>query len=354
MMKMLYQKVLKPVLFKFDPEDVHDAFVTLGKVASKVPPLKGIIGLMYGRPKGAKIVLDGITYDGPVLLSAGFDYNAHLSEVLYYLGLAGEEVGSVTARPSIGNPKPRMTRLIKSQSIQVYKGLRNDGVEVIIERIKKKKIPKGFVLGISIAKTNDEISSSMEEGIKDYCYGLKRLVEENIGDFYTINISCPNSFGGEDFTVPDRLDKLLAALKEVEHQRPVYIKMPINLSWDKFQALLEVIVSYKFHGVVIGNLNKNYDDLDDAMEKPANLRGGLSGRPCLKLSNELIKKTREHYPSGLTIMGCGGILTADDAMEKIDLGADVVQMITGMIFNGPHIVNEINNRYKARRQLYVQ
>jgi dihydroorotate dehydrogenase len=342
MMKLLYQNLLRPCLFRCDPEDVHDAFAELAKLSGKFPILKSTIELMYGKPQGPTKVVDGVTYQGSVLLAAGFDYNAHFSEVLYQMGFAGEEVGSVTARPCGGNKKPRLKRLINSRSIQVYKGLRNDGVDEIIKRIKGLNLPQEFVMGISIAKTNDELSSSTDEGVKDYCYSLSRLVEEKIGDFYTINISCPNAFGGENFTTPERLELLLSSLKKIEHQRPMYIKMPINLPWDEFRPLLDVIEKYSINGVVIGNLNKNYDDLDDLNERPDHFRGGLSGRPCFNLSNELIRKTREYFPTNFTIMGCGGILSAEDAITKISMGADLVQMITGMIFTGPQLINEIN------------
>lgn len=346
MMKFLYQNALKPILFFFNPEDVHHWFVSLGGLAGRTKVLKKLVEMIYGTPNSLPLMVDGITYQGPVMLSAGFDYNAHLSEILYSIGFSGEEVGSVTARPCEGNPKPRMRRLINSQSIQVYKGLRNDGVESIIQRIKTKKIPKDFVLGISIAKTNDAKAATMEEGIADYFYSLKRLTEEKMGDFYTINISCPNAFGGEDFTTPDRLELLLKELKGITHQKPMYVKMPINLEWDKFKDLLDVIKKYQFKGIVIGNLNKNYNDVSDLSEKPAEFRGGLSGAPCRDLSNELIKKTREYFPDNFTIIGCGGILSAEDAMTKIKLGADLLQLISGMIFTGPQLLGEINQAYK--------
>jgi dihydroorotate dehydrogenase len=348
MMKFLYQQLLKPVLFRFDPEDVHDAFVLLGQLAGRSGAFKKTMEFMYGSPQGPVIIRDGLKFHGPVILSAGFDYNAHLCEILWHLGFAGEEVGSVTARPTQGNPKPRLKRLINSGSIQVYKGLRNDGVDVIIQRIKQKKLPKNFVLGISIAKTNDELSASMEEGIKDYCYSLKRLVQEQVGDFYTINISCPNAFGGEDFAHPERLEKLLLALKSIPHDRPMYVKMPINLPWETFMPLLDLVKQHGLQGVVIGNLNKNYQDLSDPSERPQSYRGGLSGNPCFQLSNELIQKSRARYPADFTIIGCGGIMQAEDAVTKMSMGADLVELITGMIFNGPHLMGEINRQYKNK------
>lgn len=345
MISWMYQKALKPILFKFDPELVHDLFVGLGEKSAQIPLMKKTISLLYGRPSARNLlIVDGIQYHGPVILSAGFDYNAHLSDILYDIGFAGEEVGSVTARPCKGNHPPRLRRLLKSKSIQVYKGLKNEGVDKIIQRIKSKSIPQDFVLGISIAKTNDELNSSEEEGIKDYCYSFRRLNEENVGNFYTINISCPNAFGGEDFATPEKLDRLLSEIKKIPCKKPIYVKMPINKKWEEFNELIKIIKHHQLQGVVIGNLNKEYKYADFPDEATENFRGGLSGKPCRELSNNLIKLTRENYPN-MTIMGSGGILRPEDALEKIHLGANLVQLITGMIFEGPHLINEINEEF---------
>jgi dihydroorotate dehydrogenase len=281
-----------------------------------------------------------------VLLAAGFDYNAQLAPVLWDIGFAGQEVGSVTAQKCIGNPPPNLKRLIRSQSIQVFKGLKNDGVEEIIKRIKKMDVPSSFVLGVSIAKTNNEECANEDEAIKDYVYSYNRLNEEGVGHFYTINISCPNAFGGEDFAKPEPLRKLLIALKKLASTKPLYFKMPINKSWEDFKELLDLLEQYKVHGVVIGNLNKDYKSIDFQEELPTSeFRGGLSGKPCQKLSNDLIRKTRAAFPA-MTIMGCGGVLTVEDAKDKLEAGANLVQMISGMIFNGPHVVNDINMMFK--------
>ena len=342
LIKKLYQKGLKPLLFKFSPELVHDVFINIGELAGQYSIGRKTIKLLYGSSKLKVITVDGINYHGPVLLAAGFDYNARLTECLQSIGFAGEEVGSVTARACAGNAPPRMTRLINSQSIQVYKGLKNDGVDAIIKRIKTKNIPKDFVLGISIAKTNDEACSTEAGGIEDYFYSLNRLVEENVGHFYTINVSCPNAYGGEDFTQdPASLNRLLSKLKTIKHTKPMYVKMPINLAWEKFEPLLRVIKDNHFQGVVIGNLNKDYASIETS-ERPQNYRGGLSGKPCLELSNALIEKTRQAYPDNFTIIGCGGIMSKEDALTKLKLGANLVQLISGMIFNGPHLISEIN------------
>ncbi|MBC76076.1 MAG: hypothetical protein CME64_08675 [Halobacteriovoraceae bacterium] len=346
MIKFLYQKGLKPILFKFHPDVVHEVFVDLGERMQTNFFFKKFLQGVYGAPLGTKtITVDGVEYSGPVLLAAGFDYNGRLGPALWNIGFAGEEVGSVTARKCAGNPPPNTTRLIQSKSIQVFKGLKNDGVDSVIERLKSLNTPKNFVTGVSIARTNDQQSSDVNEGIEDYFYSFKRLNEEEVGDYYTINISCPNAFGGEDFARPELLEKLLMRLKEIECKRPVYIKMPINKPWSEFKLLLDVIHGLGFQGVVIGNLNKNYEEVDFKEElPPGEFRGGLSGRPCQKRSNELIRKTKEYCPD-LTIIGCGGVLEVKDAMEKMQLGASLVQLISGMIFNGPHLIGEINKSF---------
>jgi dihydroorotate dehydrogenase subfamily 2 len=328
---------------------MHQFFVWLGEHIACYTPVQKVLALFYGIPKNTPMIeIDGLKFPAPVCLAAGFDYNGKLSHCLWSMGFGGEEVGSVTARSCEGNVPPRLTRLIKSQSILVYKGLRNDGVENVIKRLKNKIIPSSFVLGISIAKTNDYLSVELEDGIEDYFYSLKRLVKENIGDFYTINISCPNVHGGEDFASAKKLNLLLTRLKEVPHRRPMYVKLPINKPWEEFKEMLEIVVQHGLQGVVIGNLNKNYDDLSEPKEKPLKYRGGVSGLPCQKLSNELISKTRQLYPKNLTIIGCGGVLTAEDALEKLNRGANLVQLVTGMIFNGPHLMREISREYKKK------
>lgn len=334
-----YKLLLKPILFQLDPERAHDLMVALGEWLGHTAFGRTLVRFLYGyRGPVISRTLDGITYTTPFLLCAGFDYNGRLTRILPSIGMSGEEVGSVTARASAGNPTPRLTRLVRSQSILVNKGLRNDGVDAIIKRLKSQPREKGYVVGISIARTNDAQAASVEEGVADYKHSLERLVAENVGDFYTINISCPNAFGGETFTTPELLGALLSELKTVRHSKPMYVKMPINLSWNVFEELLTVIDEFGFSGVVIGNLNKDYDSLTYRDEAPEKYRGGLSGKPCQQLSTELIRKTRERFGNRFTIFGCGGILSPETALEKFDAGADLVQMVTGLIFEGPSLV----------------
>ncbi len=349
-MRFLYQRLLRPILFRFDPEDVHDLFIRLGSMLGRFAVTRRLVAAAYGHEAGdAATTVDGITYRRPVLLAAGFDYDGRLTRILPSVAFGGVEVGSVTARPSAGNEKPRLTRLVASRSLLVNKGLRNAGVDRFIDRMRATPREPGFVIGVSIARTNDPHSASLEAGLEDYHTSLSRLAAAGVGDFYTINISCPNVFGGESFAEPERLRLLLQRLSTVRHDRPLYVKMPINPTWSEFQELLEVIADFPVNGVVIGNLNKDYRELDHPLEAPADYRGGLSGRPCAARSTELIRRTRERYGQRFTIIGCGGILSAEDALEKLDAGADLVQLITGMIFEGPHLMREISRAVARRR-----
>lgn len=345
-MEFLYKTLLKPVAFALDPEFVHDRFTDLGELLGKTEAGRALVRTMYGY-KGPDIskTVDGITYRTPIMLSAGFDYNGRLSQVLDCMGFGAEEVGSVTLHPCEGNEKPRLRRAIKSKSIVVYKGLRNEGVDAVIQRLASRKVSNNFVVGVSIARTNDACTLSTEDAIADYRGSLEKLVAANVGDYYTINISCPNAYDGENFANSHRLPELLSSLKQVAHSKPMYVKMPINLPWEEFKELIDIIRTYNLQGVIIGNLNKNYEDADYREEVPLQYRGGLSGKPCKALSDTLIEKTREHVGQRWTIIGTGGILSPKDAIDKFERGADLIQLITGMIMEGPHLISSIATAY---------
>jgi dihydroorotate dehydrogenase (fumarate) len=224
----------------------------------------------------------------------------------------------------------------------VYAGLANDGVYQIIERLNQypKRTFTNFPLNISVAYTNSKKVVSEEAAIGDYAGSLKAIATAKVGDLITLNISCPNTYGGEPFTTPDKLERLLSAVDKVNLTQPVFIKMPINLSWPDFRALLKVAIKHQISGVTIGNLNKVRANLQDDL--PDSVSGGLSGKPTFNLSNTLISKTYQEFKDQLVIIGVGGIFSAEDAYTKIKLGATLVEMITGMVFEGPQLIGQVN------------
>jgi len=346
----LYRYAVRPLLFKLNPEFIHEVILNSGDFLGRFALARWLISLLYGyRGPDISKVVDGIRYERPVLLSAGMDPNGMLTQVLASVSFGGEEVGSTTAHPCQGNPMPRQTRLIRNNSIIVYKGLRNKGVDVLIEKLKRTRRIPGFVVGISIALTNyrSESCTSIEGALDDYALSFKKLNEADIGDYYTLNISCPNTLGGveEMLQVPKNFDALLKRIKQIPSTKPLYIKMPINLPWEHFNQLVSVADTNGVHGLIIGNLNKNYKDLDYPQDAPEKFRGGLSGKPCFKLSTELLRRTREAYGKRFTLIGVGGILTPEDAMAKIDAGADLLMLVTGMIFSTPGLMRNICYSY---------
>ncbi len=350
-LRFAYQRVLKPLLFRWDPEAVHHAFVRLGVILGAFGLGRWLTRVLYGY-RGPQIAreVDGLRYRTPVLLAAGFDYNGHLVRVLPHMAFGGQEVGSVTARVCAGNAPPRMQRLIQSRSLVVYKGLKNDGVAGVTPRLPRRGTASDYIVGVSIARTNDAESADLAAGIEDYATSLQHLVAADIGDFFTINISCPNVHGGESFTDLEPLDRLLTRLDEIPHDRPVYVKLPINPPWPEIHAMLTVIARHRVHGVVIGNLNKDYQRIDPA-ERPAAYRGGISGPACFPLALALIQQTREQFADRFTILACGGIQHPNDAIAYLHAGADLVQLITGMIFEGPHLMRNICHAVAADKTL---
>lgn len=350
-MDALYRHVLKPILFQFHPDTMHAAFISIGELCGRFSLTRALVALFYGyRGPDISQTVDGVRFPLPVLLSAGFDPDGRLTRILKSVSFGGEEIGSTTALPCAGNPRPWMTRLVRNKSIIVYKGLRNRGVGKLIEHLRATPRVKDFVLGISIARTNEAAAcATTEAGIEDFAESFRLLNEAGVGDYYTINISCPNAFGGETFTEPALLRRLLARLREIPCTKPVYIKMPINVTVSEFDELLRITDESSVQGLVIGNLNKDYAELDHPKDAPNEFRGGLSGKPCFARSNELIHHARKVYGRRFTIIGVGGIFTPEDAMEKFRAGADLIEIITGMVFEGPGLMKSICQRYAAEK-----
>ncbi|MFA5829304.1 MAG: quinone-dependent dihydroorotate dehydrogenase [Candidatus Gracilibacteria bacterium] len=352
--KFGYKTFLKPIFFKLDPEDVHDHMTKIGKALGRFGIGRSITKAMfyYSDPSLGQYI-HGINFANPVGLAAGFDKNAELTRILPEVGFGFEEVGSITGEHCAGNPKPRLWRLKKTQGLVVYYGLKNDGCEKISARLADqiKKHPFKFPVGISIAKTNNEQTCETEAGIKDYVKAFKHFT--HIGDYITINISCPNAFGGEPFTEPHKLEALLAETDKIPYNKPIFLKISPDLNKEQLDQILHIISKHKVDGLLCANLTKNRENAKIHKEDKMPAVGGISGKAQGELSNEQIryvyKKWKKMMSDGtnshkrdLTIIGCGGIFTAEDAYKKIKAGASLLQMITGMIFEGPQAISSIN------------
>ncbi|HBO99834.1 MAG: Dihydroorotate dehydrogenase 2 [Candidatus Uhrbacteria bacterium GW2011_GWF2_41_16] len=340
--RWMYLYVAKPFFFQQDPEKVHDNMTRFGKMLGHYSFTRKATSFLYQykHPALEQNIL-GIHFSNPIGLTAGFDKDAHLTRILPYVGFGFEEIGSVTGEPCLGNPKPRLWRLPKSKGLVVYYGLKNDGAEAIVARLKKETF--GFPIGISVAKTNNPSTVETDAGIADYIKAMKTFVEADIGDYFTVNVSCPNAYGGEPFSTPERLDLLLEALDKVETKKPIFVKLSADTDFEKIDKMVEVTDRHRVHGFVLTNLTKNRQNPLIRPNEIAGIeKGGMSGKPIFDLSNHLISHLYQSKGDRYVIMGSGGVFSAEDAYEKICLGASLIQLVTGMIFEGPQLIGEIN------------
>ena len=321
-----------------DPEFVHHHIIGAGKMLGRHSFTKNLISNLfeYQNPILEQNVL-GINFKNPIGLAAGFDKNAELVDILPSVGFGFTEVGSITGYPSTGNAKPRLWRLKKSKGLVVYYGLKNDGCDVISKRLQDRKF--GNVVGTSVAMTNCEANLDTETAIKDYAKAFSAFT--NIGDYFTINISCPNAQGGQPFVNHEKLDKLFNSIDTIQTSKPIFIKLSPDLNISEIDKLLEVVSKHRIHGFICTNLTKPRNN-PKILDKNVPETGGISGKPVQELADNLLayiyKKTNGKY----AMIGCGGVFNAEDAYKKIRLGASLVQLATGMIFEGPQLIGEIN------------
>ncbi|MBI3888173.1 quinone-dependent dihydroorotate dehydrogenase [Candidatus Nomurabacteria bacterium] len=320
---------------------IHDLFTSTGQFLGKYAITRKTTGAFFNfRNPALEQNILGINFKNPIGLSAGFDKNAVLMNIMPAVGFGFTEIGSITALPYGGNTKPRLYRLPEAKSLRVNYGLKNLGAEVLHNNLKNKvwSLP----VGINIAKTNSSETSDVQKGIADYFFTYKTF--QDVGDYFTINISCPNTCEEKPiFAEPENLDLLLGKIFSTPKVKPVFVKISPDLGDVKLDAILEVCLKHKVDGFVCTNLTKI-----NTLNHPG--KGGFSGKLDSELSDKVIRQVykkintlaQEPFSCKPIIIGVGGIFTAEDAYKKIKAGASLVELITGMIFEGPQAISEIN------------
>ncbi len=336
--KFFYQNLLKPVYFLMDPELVHDRMLAFGRFLGRTSMLRSLVSAFFGysNPQLEQEIL-GIKFKNPVGLAAGFDKNAMLVDILPSVGFGFMEVGSITGEPCQGNPKPRLWRLKQSKSLVVYYGLSNYGSEAISAKLAGKTFD--IPLGTNVAKTNIKATDDIAVGVADYAKAFKKLAV--IGDYFTVNISCPNTSGGEPFLEAENLEKLFVELDKIETKKPVFVKLSPDISDIELDGIIQVCKNHRVHGFICSNLTKRRDN-SKILDRAVPPKGGFGGKIVEELANQLVKKVYQKSEGRFVIIGCGGVFTAEDAYKKIKLGANLIQLITGMIYGGPQTISEIN------------
>ena len=337
-----YKHVAKPLLFRQPPDDVHDHMVATGKFVQRLTPIRSTLhwAWAYRNPRLSQTVF-GLQFANPIGLSAGLDKNFELAPLMRSVGFGFMEGGSITFEPCAGNPKPWFHRLPADGSLVVNAGLANQGAERIVARLQAQTVLPNFPLNISVAKTNSAQACSTNAAIADYLGSLKLIQKSGVAQLVTLNISCPNTFGGQPFTTPERLEALLSATDTLNLTVPLIVKMPNHLEWPEFCQLAEVAADHQVAGLTISNLAYR-DQVKLSQPIPITIPGKLSGRPTLARSNQLIGHTKRHFGDRFVIIGVGGVFSAEDAYTKITLGANLVELITGLIFQGPQLIGQIN------------
>jgi dihydroorotate dehydrogenase subfamily 2 len=344
LMAFVYQKIIKPIFFLFDPEFIHEMMTSAGELVGKTFLKNYFNWKLNYHSSFLKQKVAGINFEGPIGLAAGFDYKAQLTQTLSSLGFGFQSAGTITKISYQGNPKPRLGRLPKSQSLMVNKGFKNPGAEKVVEKLSSLnfKIPLGISVGLSNNKDVKNLSEAVDDIKKSFNFFEKAKIKNS---YYELNISCPNLVNVDvNFYQPKILIVLLNKIKGLHLKKPVFVKMPISKSNPEFLTVLETISQFSFiKGVIIGNLlSDRKNPLLNQQEVRKFKVGYFSGKPCEPISNELIKLTYKKYKNKLVIIGCGGVFSGQDAYKKIKLGASLIQLITGMIFQGPQLISQID------------
>ena len=332
----MYKKIISPFLFLFDPEKIHTFTFFLIKVFFKIPILGFIIESFY-KVESPKLTrkLFGLTFENPVGIAAGFDKNAtHISEFEKF-GFGFIEIGTVTPKPQDGNPKKRLFRLKEDTAIINRMGFNNDGVAKIKNRLMKKyKVLIGGNIGKNKVTPNSQAKN-------DYIICFKELY--NYVDYFVVNVSSPNTPGLRELQSKEFLNDLFIELNKLRSnetiKKPILIKISPDLSKEKILEILEVIDTNNIDGIIATNTTIDYPNLKS---KNKNETGGLSGAPLYDKSNEVISFISKKTNGKLPIIGVGGISTPEEAVKKIEAGAHLIQLYTGIIYEGPGIVRKIN------------
>ena len=334
----MYKKIISPFLFLFDPEKIHTFTFFMIKVFFKIPILGFIIESFY-KVESPKLTrkLFGLNFENPVGIAAGFDKNAtHISEFEKF-GFGFIEIGTVTPKPQDGNPKKRLFRLKEDSAIINRMGFNNDGVAKIKNRLNKKY---KVLIGGNIGKNKITPNSQAKN---DYLICFEELY--NYVDYFVINVSSPNTPGLRELQSKEFLNDLFNDLNKLRSKeiikKPILIKISPDLSKEKILEILEVIDTNNIDGIIATNTTIDYPNLKS---KNKNEAGGLSGAPLFDKSNEIISFISKKTNGKLPIIGVGGISTPEQAVKKIEAGAHLIQLYTGIIYEGPGIVRKINKK----------
>lgn len=343
----LMYKFIRSILFFFDPEKVHYFTASSIRTLLKIPGMKGIWKKRFvlENPKLER-TLFGLTFSNPVGLAAGFDKNASMYNDLAYCGFGFIEIGTITPVGQDGNPKPRLFRLKADEAIINRMGFNNAGVEAAIEQLKNRKTK--LLIGGNIGKNK---VTPNENAVDDYRISFEALFP--YVDYFVVNVSSPNTPNLRSLQEKEPLTQLLQTLQDLNaaklERKPILLKIAPDLTKEQLDDIIEIVQNTKLDGVIATNTTISRENLITPKARIEEIgAGGLSGKPLTKASTEVIRYIAEKSNKSFPIIGVGGIHSAQDALDKLDAGADLIQLYTGFIYEGPRLVKRINQAILKR------
>ncbi|MFD0999283.1 quinone-dependent dihydroorotate dehydrogenase [Ohtaekwangia kribbensis] len=337
----MYKFLIRPLFFLIDPEKIHHFVIAVLRISGRIPGGKAILRFLFHfeHPQLERVIF-GLKFKNPVGLAAGLDKDARIVDEMACLGYGFIEIGTLTPKPQPGNDKPRLFRLPQDQALINRMGFNNEGVAAAVERLRKRKSP--VLVGGNIGKNK---VTPNENAMDDYAYCFEALYP--YVDYFVINVSSPNTPGLRELQEKEPLQKLLSHVitlsKQKEKYKPVLLKIAPDLSPSQLDDIVYILKQTKTDGVIATNTTIDRSDLiTPTAEVTAIGNGGLSGKPLTLRSTQVIAYLRNMLGKDFPIIGVGGIMTPADAVEKLKAGADLVQIYTGFIYEGPSVVKRIN------------
>lgn len=337
----LYDHILKPLMFSLEPERAHHLTMKLASVGLSLPYLNQLF-----HSKDLPVDLMGLTFPNPVGLAAGFDKDGKYLPVLENLGFGFIEVGTVTPKPQSGNPQPRLFRLPKDQGLINRMGFNNDGMDALRSRLEKLG-PRKYILGGNIGKNKD---TPNEDAVSDYIKCFEGLFDWV--DYFVINVSSPNTPGLRALQEKEPLRKLLSEIQEANHgkssPKPILLKVAPDLTEGQVDDIVEIVDGVHLSGLVATNTTIERSGLKTTPQRLEQIGpGGLSGAPVRNHSTTILQSFRQKLQDSAVLIGVGGIVLPEDAVQKVEHGADLVQIYTGLIYSGPDLIKKTVEALRA-------
>lgn len=337
----MYQ-VLKPLLFSLAPEKAHHLTIKLFDIALAIPGGKRLFSKLYsGKAKSLERTVCGLTFKNPVGLAAGFDKDGKYYHQMSHLGFGFIEIGTVTPRPQGGNPRPRLFRLPKDEALINRMGFNNDGVEAMVARLEQYGKPPGVILGGNIGKNK---TTPNADAVNDYVICFKAL--HHLVDYFVVNVSSPNTPGLRELQEKEPLTRILKTLVDLntgyDIQRPILLKIAPDLTDSQLDDIADIVDEVGIDGVIATNTTIDRSSLTTSPSTVDAIgAGGLSGKPVTTRSTEVIKYLADRSQGRWPIIGVGGVDDGPSAAEKIKAGASLVQVYTGLVYQGPGLIKRI-------------